>query len=396
MTLYVSVKSSINPVNNAVKFTERGEVLVTLALEEQLADRVKVKFSVRDSGIGMTREQSAKLFQAFSQADTSRRRGKYGGTGLGLSISNGLVEMMEGSIWAESELPAQVALSISRPGLGLDQRDTHMRFIPDPRRHPGAGCGRQRVGARDPHRGTFQGFALRADSVSSGEDAVREIAALRFAGSLSSSALMDWHLPGMDGLQASRMYQAQSSSAAHPQNRNGYGIRAGRYQDAGRGDWHRYGYLLKPVNQSLLYDTLVDLFGFARPGGPRSCLRGKTTARYMMPGESVFCWFEDNEINQQVATEPAGERRSHRMRPRAAGGGLAYNHGGEAVKILTERDSAPAFDVVFMDLQMPEMDGITATTLLRRNSAFAESSDYCHDCACPCGRAPKALASKRA
>ncbi len=92
----------INLVNNAVKFTERGEVVVTVALEEQLADRVKVKFSVRDSGIGMTPEQSARLFQAFAQADTSTTR-KYGGTGLGLSISKRLVEMMEGTIWAESE-----------------------------------------------------------------------------------------------------------------------------------------------------------------------------------------------------------------------------------------------------------------------------------------------------
>ena len=92
----------INLVNNAVKFTDRGEVLVTVALEEQLADRVKVKFSVRDSGIGMTPEQSARLFQAFSQADTSTTR-KYGGTGLGLSISKRLVEMMHGTIWAESQ-----------------------------------------------------------------------------------------------------------------------------------------------------------------------------------------------------------------------------------------------------------------------------------------------------
>ena len=92
----------INLVNNAVKFTDHGEVVVTVALEEQLADRVKVKFSVRDSGIGMTPEQSARLFQAFAQADTSTTR-KYGGTGLGLSISKRLVEMMEGNIWAESE-----------------------------------------------------------------------------------------------------------------------------------------------------------------------------------------------------------------------------------------------------------------------------------------------------
>jgi two-component system sensor histidine kinase/response regulator len=91
----------INLVNNAVKFTERGEVVVTVALEERVSDRVRLKFSVRDSGIGMTSEQTARQFQAFSQADTSITR-KYGGTGLGLSISKRLVEMMGGEIWAES------------------------------------------------------------------------------------------------------------------------------------------------------------------------------------------------------------------------------------------------------------------------------------------------------
>ena len=92
----------INLVNNAVKFTERGEVIVSVEVEERAADRVKLRFSVRDTGIGMTPEQSARLFQAFSQADTSTTR-KFGGTGLGLSISKRLVEMMGGNIWVESE-----------------------------------------------------------------------------------------------------------------------------------------------------------------------------------------------------------------------------------------------------------------------------------------------------
>jgi signal transduction histidine kinase len=91
----------INLVNNAVKFTDRGEVVVTVVREEELAGRLKLRFSVRDTGIGMTAEQAARLFQAFSQADSSTTR-KYGGTGLGLSISKRLVELMGGEIWAES------------------------------------------------------------------------------------------------------------------------------------------------------------------------------------------------------------------------------------------------------------------------------------------------------
>ena len=119
----------INLVNNAVKFTERGEVLVTVTLEEQLAERVKVKFSVRDSGIGMTPDQSSRLFQAFAQADTSTTR-KYGGTGLGLSISKRLVEMMDGAIWAESE-PGLGSTFNFTIWFGIGTEDKRKRLIAD-------------------------------------------------------------------------------------------------------------------------------------------------------------------------------------------------------------------------------------------------------------------------
>src|SRR5271169_4617038 len=119
----------INLVNNAVKFTKHGEVLVSVALEEQLADRVKVRFSIRDSGIGMTPEQSAKLFQAFSQADTSTTR-KYGGTGLGLSISKRLVEMMGGEIWVESIHGTGTTFHFNA-WFGIGTGEKQKRFIPD-------------------------------------------------------------------------------------------------------------------------------------------------------------------------------------------------------------------------------------------------------------------------
>ena len=191
----------INLVNNAVKFTDRGEVLVTVALEEQLADRVKMKFSVRDSGIGMTPEQSARLFQAFAQADTSTTR-KYGGTGLGLSISKRLVEMMEGRIWAESQ-PGVGSTFHFTAWFGIGSEEKRKRFIPDL-----AGIRALVVDdnaqAREILTEALRVFALRADSVSSGEDAVREIAAADSQDPYRL-VLMDWHMPGMDGLEASRI-----------------------------------------------------------------------------------------------------------------------------------------------------------------------------------------------
>ena len=338
----------INLVNNAVKFTDRGEVLVTVALEEQLAGRVKIKFSVRDSGIGMTPEQSARLFQAFSQADTSTTR-KYGGTGLGLSISKRLVEMMEGTIWAESQ-PGVGSTFFFTAWFGIGSEDKHKRFIPDL-----AGIRALVVDdnaqAREILTEALRVFALRADSVSCGEDAVREIAAAD-AQDPYRLVLMDWHMPGMDGLEASRIIKRNDRLQHIPKI---VMVTAFGREDI-RTQAEQIGidsYLLKPVNQSLLYDTLVDLFGVGGLEDHRS--RKVDVAEHDATGIRVLL-VEDNEMNQQVATE---------LLESAGALVTIANHGGEAVRILTAGNQVPPFDVVFMDLQMPEMDGFTATKLLR-------------------------------
>src|SRR5271168_2588012 len=248
----------INLVNNAVKFTDQGEVVVTVALGEKVPERVKLKVSVRDSGIGMTPEQTARLFQAFSQADASTSR-KYGGTGLGLSISKRLVELMGGEIWAESE-PGAGSTFYFTAWFGIGSEDKRKRFIPDL-----AGIRvlvvDDNAQAREILTETLRVFALRADSVSSGEDAVREIAA---ADSLDPYrlVLMDWHMPGMDGLRASRIIKRNDRLQHIPKvvlvTSFGQGDARTQAEEIGVDS-----YLLKPVNQSLLYDTLVELFGFA-------------------------------------------------------------------------------------------------------------------------------------
>src|SRR6185369_14376440 len=285
----------INLVNNAVKFTERGEVLVAVAAEEHLADRVKVRFSVRDSGIGMTPEQSARLFQAFSQADTSTTR-KYGGTGLGLSISKRLVEMMEGTIWAESQPGVGSTFSFTA-WFGIGSEDKQKRFIPDL-----AGIRAMVVDdnaqAREILTEALRVFALRADSVSSGEDAVREIAAAD-AQDPYRLILMDWHMPGMDGLEASRIVKRSDRLQHIPKI---VMVTAFGREDI-RTQAEQVGidsYLLKPVNQSLLYDTLVDLFGVGGLADHRS--RKADVAEHDASGIRVLL-VEDNEMNQQVATE---------------------------------------------------------------------------------------------
>jgi signal transduction histidine kinase/DNA-binding response OmpR family regulator/HPt (histidine-containing phosphotransfer) domain-containing protein len=347
----------INLVNNAVKFTERGEVLVTVALEEQLADRVKVKFSVRDSGIGMTPEQSGRLFQAFAQADTSTTR-KYGGTGLGLSISKRLVEMMEGDIWAESEPGVGSTFHFTAWfDIGLDEK--RKRFIPDL-----AGIRALVVDdnaqAREILTDALRVFALRAESVSSGEDAVREIASAD-SHDPYRLVLMDWRMSGMDGLEASRIIKRDDRLQHIPKivMVTAFGREDTRTQAEEIGI---DGYLLKPVNSSLLYDTLVDLFGVTGVDDHPSPLKRDQTTVYDATGIRVLL-VEDNEMNQQVATE---------LLESAGAIVTVASHGGEAVKILTEGGQGPPFDVVFMDLQMPEMDGFTAAKLLRRDTRLKQ------------------------
>ena len=340
----------INLVNNAVKFTEHGEVMLTVAVEEQLEDRVKLKFTVRDTGIGMTAEQSSRLFQAFSQADTSTTR-KYGGTGLGLSISKRLVEMMDGAIWAESE-PGMGSKFHFTAWFGIGSGKKQKRFIPDL-----AGIRTLVVDDNAQARAILTemvgAFALRAESVSSGEDAIREIAA---ADSHDPYRLvfMDWYMHGMDGLEASRIIRRSDRVKNVPKivMVTAFGREDIRDQAQKIGV---DGYLLKPMNTSLLYDILVELFGVPVPDDQSSRTRKDKGDEHRTTGIRVLL-VEDNEMNQQVATELL----------QSAGALVTIaNHGREAVRFLTESEQPPPFDVVLMDIQMPEMDGITATKLVR-------------------------------
>jgi two-component system, sensor histidine kinase and response regulator len=340
----------INLVNNAVKFTDKGEVVVGVALEENAGERVKVRFSVRDSGIGMTPEQSARLFQAFAQADSSTTR-KYGGTGLGLSISKKLVEMMDGTVWAESEY-GKGSTFIFTAWFGVGSETAHKkRFIPDV-----AGLRALVVDdneqAREILTENLRLFALRAESVSSGEEAIRELMAAD-ASDPYGLVLMDWQMPGMDGLEASQIIKRGNRLKHVPEISivTAFGREDIRAKAAEIGIDN---YLLKPISPSMLYDSLMDIFATAQED-KESRHRKEVTSAPDATGIRILL-VEDNEMNQQVATELL-----------QSGGAIVTiaNHGGEAVEMLTAKEEPPPFDVVFMDMQMPVMDGLTATKLLR-------------------------------
>jgi CheY-like chemotaxis protein len=205
-----------------------------------------------------------------------------------------------------------------------------------------------------------RGFALRADSVSSGQDALRELAA---ADSLDPYALvlMDWNMPVMDGLEAGRMIKRGGKLKNIPRivMVTAFGREDVRSQAEAIGI---EGYLMKPVNASLLYDTLMDLFGASDSWAGKDRVLKEDADTNAAAGIRILL-VEDNEMNQQVATE---------LLESVGATVTIANHGGEAVKILQEGPQPPPFDVVLMDLQMPEMDGYTATKFLRADPRFAD------------------------
>jgi PAS domain S-box-containing protein len=341
----------INLVNNAVKFAEHGEIIVTVKPEESVSDRVKLKFAVRDSGIGMTPEQVAHLFQAFSQADSSTTR-KYGGTGLGLSISKRLVEMMGGNIWVESDYGhGSTFCFTSWFGIGTALKKQRGLI-------PGLAAARVLVvddnaAAREILRDMLTQFLIRTECVSSGDDALRELLAADPQDPYGL-VLLDWQMPGTDGLETSRIIKGGSGLRNVPKIIiiTPFGGEEIRLQAEEMGI---EGFLQKPVTPSVLLDTLMNLLSTA---GKEKIPVAVEKAEHAVPLASGLrvLLVEDNEVNQQIATEL--------LESEGAKVALASN-GAEAVRVLTEGDQPPPFDVVFMDLQMPEMDGFTATRLVR-------------------------------
>ena len=214
-----------NLVNNAVKFTERGEIRLNIELIERTGEKVQLKCSVRDTGIGMTPEQSAKLFQPFTQADMSTTR-KHGGTGLGLTICRRLVDLMGGRIWLESEPGAGTTFYFT-VWLGVGSATGTGRIVPEK-------LGRLRVlvvddnaAAREILQEPLSAVASRVDAVGSGKEAIAAVQE-RDATDPYDIVFMDWRMPGMDGLQASRHIKSDETLETSTRDRAGHGIRARR------------------------------------------------------------------------------------------------------------------------------------------------------------------------
>ncbi len=342
----------INLINNAVKFTAEGEIELGVELLEQTGDRAKLRFAVRDTGIGMTQEQVAKLFQPFVQADGSTTR-KFGGTGLGLSISKRLVEIMGGQIWVESQA-GRGSTFIFTAWFGTSSRVAKL-VIPE-------GLAGQRMLVVDDNPADWRGLirnlealSFRIDLAGTGEDA---IALVRRHESTDpySIVFMDWRMPDMDGIEATRLIKTDRSLTQKPS--------IVVVTAVGREEIRRNaslagadGFLVKPVTPSTLIETFIELCAPDVLSDSSSAIF--ESKGFVLQGTRILL-VEDNEINQQIAVELLS----------AAGAVVEIANNGRVAVDKVLRGGICIYDVVLMDIQMPEMDGYEATKLIRDDGRF--------------------------
>lgn len=346
----------INLAGNSVKFTETGQILIKVELVSKTPEtnKIMLKFSVSDSGIGLTREQKDKLFRSFIQADGSTTR-RYGGTGLGLAISKRLVAMMGGDISVESvhgegstfSFTAEFGLQTGKTELSMiaprDLRGMRVLIVDD------------NANSREILGDLMKEFSFEVSMAASGDEALLELKNAS-ADNPYQMVLMDWKMKGMDGIETARRIKSDSDLAKIPAILmvTAYGREEVMNQAKTVG---MAAFLIKPVNRSLLFDTIMNLFGKSDLLSPYSSAQNyrKSTSLDSIYGARILL-AEDNEVNQQVACELLQDAG---LLVTVAG------NGQEAVDMLTKKESDLLFDCVLMDIQMPEMDGNEATIFIR-------------------------------
>nr|WP_145545608.1 response regulator [Variovorax boronicumulans] len=345
-----------NLVSNSVKFTEKGQVVVSVRLLERQGEgeqeNVRLRVDVRDSGIGMTPEQASRLFQAFTQADGSTTR-KYGGTGLGLTISKRLVELMDGEIHAESTSgKGSLFWFTVRLGVGEDKGGLDISAL-------GAMRGMRALvvddndAARELMGAQLSGMGFAVDTVGSGEDALAAVARAQ-AGKPYGLMVVDWQMPGMDGIETARRVRGLNDTLRI--------VMATAYgRDEVRAHAEQAGieaFVVKPVGASALVDALMTALVPNAAPSARAVPTHEVAADLLRGVRLLLA--EDNEINQQIAIELLeGAGASVRI----------AGNGKEAVDIV---GTGEHFDAVLMDLQMPVMGGLEATELIRADARFKD------------------------
>jgi len=339
----------VNLVGNAIKFTERGEVTVQVERESQAGGSAKLHFSVRDTGVGIPREKQATVFEPFTQADGSTTR-RYGGTGLGLSISRRLVEMMGGHIWVDSTpgqgstfhftarfgvgKPLEEVAPAQEPSLAdvrvlvVDDNATNRRILEE----------------------MLQSWHMKPTLVEDAHVAMSRLERALEDGTPFRLVLTDVNMPEMDGfalVERIRRNPRLAGAAIVMLTSGGQRGDAARCRELGVA-----AYLSKPVGQSELFDAIVRVVSTPQAEAAPTAL---ITRHSLHEGKRKFhvLLAEDNAVNQKLAVRLL-EKQGHRV--------MVAANGRQALAALNQEK----FDVVLMDVQMPEMDGFEATAAIRQ------------------------------
>jgi CheY-like chemotaxis protein len=340
----------INLVGNAIKFTDKGEVMLYVERRSQSESSLDLHFFVSDTGIGIPKEKQQTIFEAFEQADSSTTR-KYGGTGLGLSISAALVKLMGGTMWVESKvkqgskfhftvllemkksesalLAKEVQELIDLPILVVDDNASNRRILKE----------------------ILTNWRMKPTLTNSGAEALNALERTKSKNGFAL-ALLDVHMPDMDGFavaeQISNSYSQQGikvillTSASRPSD-------IARCRELGISD-----YLSKPIKQSELFDAIVT--AMAEHSGKLGQYASASALIQATERSLRVLLAEDNPVNQTLAMRIL-EKLGHKVQ--------VANNGKEAL----ERAQAEEFDCILMDVQMPEMDGLEATAAIRESEA---------------------------
>ncbi len=349
-----------NLMSNALKFTDQGEVLLSITLQDRLDDRARICFTVQDSGIGIPSERLGTLFESFTQADESTTR-KFGGTGLGLAICKNLVELMGGDIRVDSTLGLGSSFQFTVP-FELPEEPRLMKLSLNPELQGlRALVVDDNEASREVLAEMLKAFTFEVTTTDSGDNALLLLDPESSGTRPFDLVLVDWKMPGLDGIETSRRIKDSGQENVGRKIPAVLMVTAYDLEDA-RNDAQDIGidgFLTKPVNQSILFDTILTVFStleVERTRAKASKRPNEDLAR-LIAGARILL-VEDNHINRQVALEFLGQ----------AGVTVdSAENGLQAIAAIAEHD----YDAVLMDIQMPELDGLEATRRIRALPEYA-------------------------
>jgi two-component system, sensor histidine kinase and response regulator len=342
----------LNLIGNAIKFTDKGEVALKVQLASESGVDSIFHFIVSDTGIGIPEEKQKLIFSPFSQADASTTR-KYGGTGLGLTISTRLVEKMGGKIWVESEVGRGTQFHFTlRMGLaGTNPIGAGTNPVPEIPRGLKVLVADDNRTSRRILAGMLNHWEMKLDAVEGGEEALAALSAAREAGEPYKLIIVDLLMPKMGGFElVERIRRGQELSTATIMMLTSSGRRgdAARCRELGVA-----AYLMKPIRQLELREAVARVLDASNQEGAVAMVTRYSLVDVRAPGSPLRVLLaEDNAVNQRLATRLL-EKRGHRV--------VVASNGRQALDAL-EKES---FDLVLMDVQMPEMDGFEATAAIR-------------------------------